>query len=102
MSSPIYQDMNVAMWKHCASDSDVFRCGNIYYSNANVITIFVSTFVPNCRFKNVFSAYFGIEISLQNSRMVFWEFIKHTFQFLVEAVLPINSCPLLGNGRSEH
>jgi hypothetical protein len=41
-------------------------------------------------FKNVFPAYFGIEI-YQNLYMVFMEFIKHTFQFLVEAVLRIIS-----------
>jgi hypothetical protein len=39
--------------------------------------------------ENIFSVYFGIKISLENLHMIFGEFIEHTFQFLVEAVLYI-------------
>jgi hypothetical protein len=47
--------------------------------------------LPNCQFKNVFSAYFSIEISQQNFHMVFREFIEYTFQFLTEAIFHIIS-----------
>jgi hypothetical protein len=41
----------------------VFRCGKVYYSNSIIITNFVWTLVPDCRFENVFPAYFRIELS---------------------------------------
>jgi hypothetical protein len=55
--------MNVTMWEHRTFDSDVFRCGKVYYLNSIIITNLVQTFIPNCLFKNVLPAYFGIEIS---------------------------------------
>jgi hypothetical protein len=51
----------------------------------------VYTFIPNCQFENVFSAYFGVEISQQNFHVVFREFVEYTFQFLIEAVFHIIS-----------
>jgi hypothetical protein len=80
MPSPIYQNMvnlivgfsiwrgpsifmDVAMGEHRTFDSEAFRCDKGYSPNSIIITNFVQTFIPNCQFKNVFSAYFGTEIS---------------------------------------
>jgi hypothetical protein len=62
---------------------DVVKCTAL---NSIIIINFVETFIPNCRFKNVFSAYFDMEISQQNFYMVFKELIDYTFQFLIETV----------------
>jgi hypothetical protein len=54
--------MNVAMWEHRTFDSvlDVAK-----FTNLIPLSLLISCklFIPNCRFKNVFLAYFGIEIS---------------------------------------
>jgi hypothetical protein len=54
--------LKVRVWQHCSSDNENYGCDNIYCTNSIIITNFVQTFIPNCRFKNVFLAYFGIEI----------------------------------------
>jgi hypothetical protein len=50
---------------------------------------FVSTFFSNSWFRNVLFAYFGTEVSYQNFRTVFREFIEHTSQFIIESVLHV-------------
>jgi hypothetical protein len=62
-------------------DVEIFRCGKIYYSNFIIINNIVVTFIYNGWFKNVFSAYFGIEISLSLYQIY--------FQFLIGPVLHI-------------
>jgi hypothetical protein len=54
--------MDVSIFDNCTFGSEVFRCGKVYLSNTIIITNFVLTFIPNCRFKNVFPSYFTIEI----------------------------------------
>jgi hypothetical protein len=61
----------------------------VYYSNATVITNFVRTLVPYCRFENNFSAYFRIEINEQNFHIVHRKLINYTLQFPTKAVLYI-------------
>jgi hypothetical protein len=57
--------MDFAMWEHCTFDSEIFICGNIYYSNSIIITYLVQL-ISYSRFESVFPAYFGTEISLQH------------------------------------
>jgi hypothetical protein len=93
--------MNDATCKHPTFDNDIFRCGKIYYSNSLSLIISCKTFIPNCRFKNVFSAYFRNEITQQNVLMVFREYRTYV-------PIPHRSClshnqfyPLLGHEHSE-
>jgi hypothetical protein len=51
------------MLEHCTFSSQIFGCGKVYYSNSIIIINFVQILIPNCWFENVFSTYFGIEIS---------------------------------------
>jgi hypothetical protein len=51
------------MWEHCTSDSQVFGCGEVYYSNSIISTNFLQTLIPNRWFENVFPTYFGTEVS---------------------------------------
>jgi hypothetical protein len=37
--------MDVAMWEHRTFDSEIFRCGKIYYSNCIIITNFMYNFI---------------------------------------------------------
>jgi hypothetical protein len=55
--------MNVMMCEHSTVDSQIFGCGKVYYSNFIIINNFVQALILNCWFENVFSTYFGTEIS---------------------------------------
>jgi hypothetical protein len=55
--------MKVKMWEHGTFDNQIFGYGEVYYSSSIIIIYFVQTLIPNCRFENVLSAYFGIKIS---------------------------------------
>jgi hypothetical protein len=63
--------------------------GKVYYSNSIIITNFVWTLIPNCRFQNIFPAYFLIKITQQNFRIIPREVIKYMSCFFIEAVLYI-------------
>jgi hypothetical protein len=54
--------MNVTMWERGTSDSQIFGCGKIYFSNSTTMTNFVQTLIPNCWFENIFTTYFGTEL----------------------------------------
>jgi hypothetical protein len=54
--------MDVEMWENRTFDSEILRCVKVYYHNSIIITDFEQNLLPNCRFKNVFPAYFDIEI----------------------------------------
>jgi hypothetical protein len=41
----------------------IFECSKVYYSNGSIIINFVLTLISNWCFENIFSTYFGIEIS---------------------------------------
>ena len=41
----------------------MFLCGYVYYSNIITITILMWSLIPSCRFENVLSPQFCIEIS---------------------------------------
>lgn len=53
----------------------------------------MQSLVPNCRFQNIFSTFFDIEIFRQNFDVVLTGLIKYTSQFLIEAILPVIRLP---------
>jgi hypothetical protein len=57
---------------------DCIDCGKVYYSNSIIITNFVWTLIPDCRFEDIFPTYFCIEITQQNFYVVPRELIKYT------------------------
>jgi hypothetical protein len=104
--SPVYQNMvnlvvrlsvrrctsefiDVTMREYRTFDNKIFGCGKVYYSNSILITNFVQTLIFNCWFENVFPTDFVVEISQQNFRMVFREFIEYTFWLFIEPALYI-------------
>jgi hypothetical protein len=80
MSLPVYQNMvnlitgfhifkrpsifvHVGMWEHHILDREIVGCGRVCYSNTIIITDFCKLSFPICQSKDVFTAYFGLEIS---------------------------------------
>jgi len=80
MPSPIYQFVinlvlslpikrspavlvNVSVREHRALNNLIFLCGKVYYSKSIIITILMQNLIPSCRFENIFSPNYCIEMS---------------------------------------
>jgi hypothetical protein len=57
--------------------------------NSIIITNFVQTLIPDCRFEDIFPTYFCIEITQQNLHVIPRKRIKYMSWFLIKVVLYI-------------